>query len=79
MPDTMSMSAEDRAALAALTAAINSSTVAAQQMSKSKETRFFSKVAAATEENPICTLSVVLVAAVAAESYIMYKTRSSND
>ena len=79
MPDTMSMSAEDRAAIAALTAAINSSTVAAQQMSKSKEKGFFSKVADAIEEHPICTLSVVLVAAVAAESYIMYKTRSSND
>lgn len=73
------MSAEDRAALNALASAINNSALAAQNMRTKQEKGFFSKVADAIEEHPICTLSVVLVAAVAAESYIMYKTRSSND
>lgn len=73
------MSAEDRAALNALASAINNSALAAQNMRTKQEKGFFSKVADAIEEHPICTLSVVLVAAVAAESYIMYKTRSNND
>ena len=73
------MSAEDRAALNALASAINNSAIAAQNMRAKQEKGFFAKVADAIEEHPICTLSVVLVAAVAAESYIMYKTRSSND
>lgn len=77
MPEAMS--AEDRAAFAALTAAINNSTLAAQNMRKKEEKGFFAKLADTIEEHPICTLSVVLVVAVAAESYIMYKTRSSND
>ena len=73
------MSAEDRAALNALASAINNSALAAQSMRTKQEKGFFSKVADAIEEHPICTMSVVFALAVAAESYIMYKTRSNND
>ena len=80
MPETMNlagMTSEDRATIQALANSMNAIAVQQQAALRGKEKGWFSKVADAIEEHPICTLSVVLIAGIAVESYIMYKSKQS--
>ena len=72
-----SLSPEDRAVYAALASAIQNQNDIARQALAKKEKGWFAKACDAIEEHPVLTVSVVLIAAVAAECYIISKTAKS--
>ena len=72
-----SLSAEDRATYMALANAIQGQNAIAAQALKKQEKGWFARVCDAIEEHPVLTVSVVLIAAVTAECYIISKTAKS--
>ena len=69
------MSDADRQALLQLSAAIREQNALVRAMGKKEEKGFFRKAFDAIEEHPVATLSIVLVAAVAAECYIYTRNK----
>jgi len=72
MPQNLdALSAEDRAAYLALASAINGQNEIAKKAMERKEKGWLSKTCDWIEEHPICTVSLVLIASVAAECYVL--------
>ena len=65
------MTTEDRAALLALSQAIENQNQIARMAMTKKEKSWIGRACDWVEDHPICTVSLVLVASVAAECYIL--------
>lgn len=65
------MTAEDRAALLALSQAIENQNAIAKMAVAKKEKSWIGRTCDWIEDHPICTVSLVCIAAVAAECYVL--------
>jgi len=77
MDELKSLSPEDRAAYQALSAAMQTAAAVQQQALKQQQKSWITRAADWVEDHPVAVVSCVLIAAVAAECYIISKTARS--